>query len=65
MKEQATLLKETNEYINEFTGNVSSLEEAKADGKSRKQQIENMKKAFAENNFKDATTGKITNTSNK
>lgn len=65
MKEQATLLKETNEYINEFTGNVSSLEEAKADGKSCKQQIENMKKAFAENSFKDATTGKITNTSNK
>ena len=33
--------------------------------KSCKQQIENMKKAFAENSFKDATTGKITNTSNK
>lgn len=33
--------------------------------KSCKQQIENMKKAFAESSFKDATTGKITNTSNK
>ncbi len=33
--------------------------------KSCKQQIENMKKAFAENSFKDATTGKITNSSNK
>lgn len=33
--------------------------------KSCKQQIENMKKAFAENSFKDATTGKITNYSNK
>lgn len=29
--------------------------------KSCKQQIENMKKAFAENSFKDATTGNITN----
>ena len=27
---------------------------------SDKQQIENMKKAFKENNFKDATTGDIT-----
>ncbi len=29
--------------------------------KSCRQQIENMKKAFAENSFKDATTGNITN----
>ena len=28
--------------------------------KSCKQQIENMKKAFKENNFKDATTGDVT-----
>lgn len=31
--------------------------------KSCQKQIENMKKAFAENNFKDATSGKITNRS--
>jgi len=35
-EEQATLLKETNGYIDGFTENAASLEEAKADGKSRK-----------------------------
>lgn len=35
-EEQATLLKETNGYIDGFTENAVSLEEAKADGKSRK-----------------------------
>lgn len=35
-EEQAALLKETNGYIDGFTENAASLEEAKADGKSRK-----------------------------
>lgn len=35
-EEQMTLLKETNGYIDGFTENAASLEEAKADGKSRK-----------------------------
>lgn len=64
-----------NEAIEEsFLENKSSLSTEKlieianrtvCISKSCKQQIENMKKAFAENSFKDATTGKITNTSNK
>lgn len=33
--------------------------------KSCKKQIENMEKAFKENNFKDATSGKISNSSEK
>ena len=35
-EEQAALLKETNGYIDGFTENAASLEEAKANGKSRK-----------------------------
>lgn len=35
-EEQTDLLKATNDYIDDFTENAASLEDAKADGKSRK-----------------------------
>lgn len=35
-EEQMTLLRTTNDYINSFTEKATSLEEAKAEGKSRK-----------------------------
>ena len=35
-EEQVALLKETNGYIDGFTENAASLDEAKADGKSRR-----------------------------
>lgn len=41
-EEQATLLKETNGYIDGFTEHAVSLEEAKADGKSRKRWMQEM-----------------------
>ena len=51
-EEQAALLKETNGYIDGFTENAASLEEAKADGKSRKrwmlEKIDNMTEGRSE-----------------
>ena len=51
-EEQAVLLKETNGYIDGFAENAASLEEAKADGKSRKrwmlEKIDNMTEGRSE-----------------
>ena len=50
--EQIALLKETNALIDGFTENAASLEEAKADGKSRKrwmlEKIDNMTEGRSE-----------------